>query len=95
MSNTIDTKYKSAFMRRYFRPEGYEPYNDDWFLSRKGDMLNRLSDYNISHDTIGHGDWLIHLMEKRWFDANTFIPAWFEACRRARVKTVRMDVGWT
>lgn len=91
--NIIDTREKYYYSRCEI-PDGYEVYNSDWLLTPKGDMKSRLSGYEIGCDVLCRDDWMLHLMEKRWFDANTFIPAYFDACKRARQKVVRMRVGW-
>lgn len=75
-------------------PEGYDVYNEDWFLSPKGDMCNRCSGYYIEADKLRKDDWILHCMERRWFDANTFIPAYWEACRRAGIKKVTMRIEY-
>lgn len=56
---------------------GYEEYNVDWFLTPKGDMFNAWSDYEIESDRLDEDDLVLHCMGKRWFDANTFLPAYF------------------
>lgn len=72
------------------RPKGYEEFNEDWYLSTRGDMINSWNGYPIYHNQLTRNDWVLHLMAKMWFDANTFIPAYFEACRRIGVKSVDM-----
>lgn len=62
-------------------------YNRDWFLSPHGDMYST-TDYIVPGQRLQEEDWLLHLMGKEWFDANTFLPAYFEACRRANIKRV-------
>ena len=69
-------------------PKGYEQFNEDWQLSERGDMCFHNSRYYIDADRLKESDWIIHLMGKVWFDANTFLPAYFEACRRAGIKKV-------
>jgi hypothetical protein len=59
-------------------------YNSDWFISDKGDLYNN-EDYCIPRDRLAEPDWFLHLMEKGWFNANTFLPAYFEACRRNHI----------
>lgn len=93
MERIIDTSKKICFSR-YICPAGYEVYNVDWFLSPLGDMMNAISSYQIGSDVLDRNDWVLHLSEKRWFDANTFIPAYFEACRRKGIKTVQMCISY-
>lgn len=75
------------------RPEGrdWERFNRQWWITPKGDMC-ALGCYDIAAHRLKEPSWLLHLSEKRWFDANLFIPAWFEACRRAGITEVTM---WT
>jgi len=88
--NEIDFTQKFAFDFIYKAPEGYEEFNTDWFLSPSGDMICRRGGYQIAHDILPVTNWPEHLMEKRWFDGNTFLPAYFEACRRAGITTIRI-----
>ena len=45
--------------------------------------------YLIYAERLAEPFWILHLLSsKKWFDANTFIPAYFEACRRAGIKKV-------
>lgn len=55
-------------------------FNTDWFVSVNGGLLH-MSGYYITPDRLSEEDWLLHLSEKTWFDANTFIPVFFYACR--------------
>ncbi len=88
MNNVINHLTKFSFGKRHQCPEGYEEYNEDWCLTPDGDMYNVLSDYEIGSNMLYKDDWILHLSEKRWFDANTFIPAYFEACRRKGISLV-------
>lgn len=71
--------------------DGYEKFNEDWYISKNGDM-NHISDYPIDSNQLEDDDWILHLMEKSWFDANTFIPAYYRACRLAGVQSVEMTM---
>lgn len=71
----------------------WRPFNRDWFLSPEGDM-NHVSDYPIERSQLDDEDWLLHLMEKSWFDANTFLPAYFEACRRAGLPRITIQTEY-
>lgn len=43
--------------------------------------------YRIDSELLEESNWILHLMlTKNWFDANTFIPAYFEACKGAGIK---------
>lgn len=74
-------------------PNCFGQFNRDWLLTRRGDMLNVVG-YSISSDSLTHEDWLLHLMAKRWFDANTFLPAYMEALRRAGVREMKQLVAY-
>ena len=88
MNHVINHFEKYCFSNKYPIPEGYEKYNEDWCLTADGDMYNVRTDYEIGSDRLNEDDWILHLMQKRWFDANTFIPAYFEACRRKGIPVV-------
>lgn len=63
-------------------PKGIERVNRDWAVSEGGDMRH-VCGYTICASQAEHPDWLLHLQAKRWFDANTFLPAYMEALIRA------------
>ena len=62
-------------------------FNRHWCLSEDGDMA--CGCYFIDSHRLSE-EWVEHLMGKNWFDANTFIPAYVEACRRAGVRQVNI-----
>lgn len=93
MERVIDSCKKFCWSRCE-RPKGYEEYNSDWFISPDGDMMNARSCYVIGSDVLDHDDWILLLTVKRWFDANTFLPAYFEACRRKGLKVVQMRIDY-
>jgi hypothetical protein len=74
--------------------ENFELYNKDWFMSEHGDMCFAYFGYFIDAHRLGEGDWFLHLMGKKWFDANTFLPAYFEACERAGIKEVKVRISY-
>lgn len=94
MERVIDISNKIGGRMRNECPAGYEEYNVDWFLTPDGDMFNAWSDYEIENDRLDEDDWILHCMGKRWFDANTFIPAYFEACRRKGLKVVQLRIDY-
>lgn len=94
MERIIDTSHKIGGRLRNECPSGYEEYNIDWFLTPDGDMFNAWSDYEIESDRLDEDDWILHCIGKRWFDANTFLPAYFEACRRKGLKVVQMRISY-
>lgn len=78
-------------IRREENHNDWDLYNEDWFISPNGDMYASFGRYTIEAIRLKEEDWIIHLMEKKWFDANTFIPAYFEACKRAKIKEVTIQ----
>ena len=63
----------------YESAKPFKRFNEDWAINEDGDLLG-WGYYFIDCNRLNKGDWLIHLMEKKMFDANTFIPAFREAC---------------
>lgn len=72
--------------------EDWHKFNEDWWIDVRGDMYQVREEYDIVADRLDEGDWIRHLMTKAWFDANTFLPAYFEACKRAGISKVTIDV---
>lgn len=64
-------------------PEGVWQINEDWLVSRTGDLIGgRNFGYGI-YDYQNGDTWIPHMAEKNWVDLHTFIPAYVEAlCRR-------------
>lgn len=62
----------------------------DWEISPKGDLCHKKMGYNIYNNQLNQNDWILHMMEKGWCDLNTFIPAYFEACRRAGINSLKI-----
>ena len=58
----------------------------DWTISSRGDLENKKWAYLIQAGQLREKDWILHMMEKKWCNLNTFIPAYFEACSRAGIK---------
>ena len=73
-------------------PLGYQPFNEDWYISARGDMRSSRTDYDIDCDSLELVDWMSHLIGKRWFDASTFRPAYIEACRIKRMQSVEVNI---
>ena len=75
-----------------------EVWEKDWEISPEGDIKHKENGYEIGHDELGAEqdmgqNWLGHMAGKRWVDLNTFVPAYIEACRRAKIETVYIDYG--
>lgn len=90
----IDTSDKKFYPVCVQCPESWTEFNEDWIIGMDGHLVSTRSGYDIVADELGKGHWFVHLMEKRWFDANTFLPAYFEACRRAGIKSVTIQTGY-
>lgn len=67
----------------------FEVFNEDWAINADGDLTG-WGYYLIDCNRLAEDNWLIHLMSKARFDANTFIPAYIEACKRANIQKVTM-----
>lgn len=66
-----------------------EMFNKDWNIDPTGNLEHAKRGYFIESARLTEEDWLLHLStSKAWFDANTFLPAYFEACKRANKKHV-------
>lgn len=96
--NTIVPTQKRAWeIERVNNMEGnykpFEVFNEDWAINADGDLIG-WGYYLIDCNRLKEDDWLLHLMSKALFDANTFIPAYMAACRRAGVKEVTMKMSY-
>lgn len=56
---------------------GFEVFNEDWLINEVGDLHYRHHYYPIDARDLKE-ELIKHLMQKKWFDANTFMPAYFE-----------------
>lgn len=64
-----------------------EPWKSEWKIDTDGAMRSLvLKGYIIRNYEITDGNWIHHMMGKRWVDMNTFIPAYFHA-----LKTIGVD----
>ena len=63
----------------------------DWEVSPSGDMYCADASYHIAAERLGTENWLDHIAGKTWVNLNTFIPVYIEACRRAGIKTVKIQ----
>lgn len=59
----------------------YKVFNSDWLTDDEGYMMHRKTGWEImAKRDLGNLERKIeHLMQKTWFDANTFLPAYFHA----------------
>lgn len=68
----------------------YDAKTNDWTVGSDGTMSHKRYYYIIEGRSLYEGNWLDHMMQKTWVDMNTFVPAFLEACSRARVEEVRV-----
>lgn len=73
---------------------GAKVVNQDWIVTQAGDILCIPHSYGIYDYALEKDDWIIHMAEKRWVNLNTFLPAYFEACRRKGLKVVQMRISY-
>ncbi len=85
----LDEFAKRIATHQMLPPIGYYAYNRDWYIDDNGNLWH-ITDYGIEVQLLDNEDWVLHLMQHSWFDANTFIPAYFEACTRAGIQSVVM-----
>lgn len=94
MNRVIDVSFKYYYLRMQECPEGWNEYNEDWYLSPAGDMLSSRSGYGITADDLVQPHLFLQLADKRWFDMNTFFPAFVEACKRRGFVTITLHVDY-
>lgn len=58
----------------------------DWTISTEGELHHGKMNYTIEASRLNEKNWILHMMEKSWVNLNTFMPAYFEACRRAGIQ---------
>lgn len=63
-----------------------------WKVSKKGDMNYQNGRYYISKEQLNQDNWIAHLFGKIWIDWNEFIPAYFQACKNAGIKSLNIKI---
>ena len=53
-----------------------------------------MSGYQIGAGRLSEPDWILHLEEKIWFDANTFMPAYFAALRMTGRSSITIKTAY-
>lgn len=91
ISPSIEATCRDSGSVEFMEGSEFHRFNADWFLDSKGNMCHNRG-YDIAANRLSESDWLSHLMEKVWFDANTFLPAYFEACRRAGIEKLTINI---
>lgn len=100
-------EYNPTYSKEYVSPFKIQTMNEaianakpawqeqkDWAISPNGDLKHIKMQYCIPADRLEEEDWILHLTEKAWIDFNTFIPAYFEACRRAGIKNIKIITNY-
>jgi hypothetical protein len=85
---------KVLYPVRIPRPNFYYDFNEDWYVGLDGDLLDRRTGYHIPCDELRKDHWFAHLKDKLWFDADTFLPAYFRACELAGLKVVKLRIDY-
>ena len=85
---------KTIYPPQYPCPIDFRYFNEDWCIGLYGDMFDRRTGYLIHHDELKKDHWYVHLRDKMWFDADTFLPAYFRACEMAGIKVVKLRIDY-
>jgi hypothetical protein len=64
--------------------------NNEWVIDDDGNIGVPDTLYWIEKNELHRPDWLLHLTAKKWFDANKFLPVYFEACKKAGIQKVKI-----
>lgn len=65
-----------------------------WKIFAGGDMENTDLGYEITSDRLTEPDWWISFHTEPKFDWNTFIPAYFFACKQAKVDKLNLNLNF-
>ena len=71
-----------------------------WVIERDGSMLHvnpsrpGYYDYYIEGDRLNEGNWVTHMIEKRWVNAQEFIRAFFTACQKRGLERVTLNANY-
>lgn len=63
-----------------------------WNVNECGDICFD-NYYHIKKDQLQQFDWIIHLMNKNWFDFNEFMPIYMQAHFNAGIKEIKIKIG--
>ena len=96
MNETIITNERLQSICKFYdcSPDGAMVVNQDWIVTKVGDILCIPYYYGIYNYALKSEDWIIHMAEKVWVNLNTFIPAYIEACKRKGLKVVSMRISY-
>lgn len=74
-------------------PDGAEMFNDDYIISRTGDLICGMNwSYGIYDYMLDKDDWIPHLRRKNWYNDATFVPAYLEALRKHGIYSKSIQV---
>lgn len=90
----MGNKEKYLYPTRIPRPKDFKDFNEDWYVGLNGDLLGKRTGYHIPHYDLERDHWFVHLKDKMWFDADTFLPAYFKACEMAGIKVVKLRIDY-
>ena len=64
--------------------------NDQWYINPNGSLKSHNPDFVLYRKDLANSDWLRYLQTLDWVDFNKFIPAYFEALKRAGIKKINV-----
>jgi hypothetical protein len=65
----------------------------EWEVCQKGTMINNKQGYEIEHDRLTESDWWAFFYTEPNFSWNEFIPAYFYACKMAKVEKLNLNLN--
>ena len=76
-------------------PEGAELFNDDYIISKTGDLIcGRNWGYSVWDNMLLSVEWFSHLRQKIWYKDRTFVPAYIEALCRQNIDHCEVGTGF-
>lgn len=73
------------------RPNKRSLSRGKWTVNKEGDIVFD-GYYHIQKDRLQEIDWIIHLMDKTWFDFNEFMPIYMQAHFNAGIKEIKIKI---
>jgi hypothetical protein len=64
-----------------------------WLIYENGDMYQQNFEYEITFDRLNESDWWSFFVTEPNFNWNEFIPAYFYACKLAKVETLNLNLS--
>lgn len=77
----------------YIDPVGAELFNEDWIISRKGDITatHNFGCYALYAGELNNPKWFAHMKHKRWCDMENFVGVFIEALCRIGLNKIEMN----